>query len=241
MLLAAITFGVALIIFFVVPEKPTTNSGQQSLTRQIKAIAGIFRDPAIISLAPLLATTSGVHVAIQTLWAAPWFRDVMGLPREEIANQLFYMALAFFVGILVTGAVADWFARRGISLIGVMLGFMTIYLGSQVGIVLQLTEYSLVLWLAFGMTGQVAILAYPWIASYFGTRLSARAHTAVNLLIFGCAFVAQYAIGAIIELYPQPTPESYDVQSYKTAFGAFLAVQLAALLWFFATARYIRK
>jgi MFS family permease len=239
--LAGLTFLVALIIFFVVPEKERVAAKSETLGRQIRQIASIFRDPAIISLAPLLATTAGVHVAIQTLWAAPWFRDVMGAGREEVANQLFLMAAAFFFGILFTGTVADWFARRGISLIGVMLGFMTIYFAAQVGIVLQLTEYATPLWMVFGMSGQVAILAYPWLASYFGTRLSGRAHTAVNLLIFACAFIVQYAIGAIIELYPQPKPTSYDPASYQTAFGAFLALQIAALLWFLATRGYMRK
>ena len=93
----------------------------------------------------------------------------------------------------------------------------------------------------FGLFGQVAVLAYPWLASHFGAQLTGRAHTAVNLMIFAWAFVAQYAIGAIIELYPQPTPETYAPESYRTAFGAFLAVQVAALLWFLATVRYIGK
>jgi predicted MFS family arabinose efflux permease len=241
LILAGITMLVALLIFFLVPEKEAVESKGESFARQIREIAKIFRDPAIISLAPLLATTAGVHVAIQTLWAAPWFRDVMGAGREEVANNLFFMAVAFFFGILFTGTVADWFARRGFSLIGVMLGFMIFYLAAQVGIVLQLTDYSLVLWLMFGMSGQVAVLAYPWLATYFGTALSGRAHTVVNLMIFGCAFIVQYAIGEIIELYPQPTPETYDPESYRTAFGAFLAVQLAALAWFVVTARYMRK
>lgn len=241
LILAGITFLVALIIFFVVPEKRAGGGSVQKLSDQVREIAGIFRDPAIVSLAPLLGTTAGVHIAIQTLWAAPWFRDVMGYERDEVANQLFYMAAAFFFGILFTGAVADWFARRGFSLLGVMLGFMVIYFAAQIGIVLQLTEYSLVLWLAFGMSGQVAILAYPWLATYFGTQLSGRAHTAVNLMIFGSAFIAQYTMGAIIELYPQPTPETYDPASFKMAFGAFLAVQFAALLWYLVTARYVRK
>jgi predicted MFS family arabinose efflux permease len=240
MILAGITFVVALVILLVVPEKKQAG-GRETLGRQVSEIARIFQDPAIISLAPLLATTSGVHVAIQTLWAGPWFRDVMGAGREEVANQLFYMAAAFFFGILFTGAVADWFQRRGVSLLAVMLGFMSLYLAAQVGIVMQLTAYSLILWLVFGMSGQVAILAYPWLAGHFGSTLSGRAHTAVNLLIFGCAFLAQYAIGAIIALYPTSARGGYDPQSYKTAFGAFLVVQFAALVWFVLTAHFIRK
>lgn len=241
LILAGITFVVAMTIFFVVPEKEQSSQPNGKLGHQIRQLAGIFRDPAIVSLTPLIATTAGVHIAIQTLWAAPWLRDVTGAGREEVANYLFLMAAAFFFGILFTGTVADWFVRRGIGLINVMLCFMAIYLLAQVGIVLQWTDYALPLWLAFGMLGQVAILAYPWLASHFGSELSGRAQTAVNLMIFGCAFLAQYAIGAIIGLYPQPTATTYDPQSYQTAFGVFLIVQLAALIWYFVTARYIRK
>ncbi len=240
LILAGLTFLVALAIFLVVPEKQRT-AGGESLGRQVGDILRIFRDPAIISMAPLLATTAGVHVAIQTLWAGPWFRDVLGAGREEVANQLFYMAAAFFFGILFTGAIADWFARRGMSLLSVMVGFQLIYLAAQTGIVLQWTDYALFLWLIFGMSGQVAILAYPWLASYFGSALSGRAHTAVNLLIFACAFIAQYAIGAIIELYPAPAGGGYPVKSYTTAFGAFLVIQVAAMIWFALTAGFIRK
>jgi len=240
LILAGLTFLVALAIFLVVPEKQRT-AGGESLARQVGDILRIFRDPAIISMAPLLATTAGVHVAIQTLWAGPWFRDVLGAGREEVANQLFYMAAAFFFGILFTGAIADWFARRGMSLLSVMVGFQLMYLVAQTGIVLQWTDYALVLWLIFGMSGQVAILAYPWLASYFGSALSGRAHTAVNLLIFACAFIAQYAIGAIIELYPAPAGGGYPAKSYTTAFGAFLVIQVAAMIWFALTAGFIRK
>lgn len=240
LILAGLTFIVALAIFLVVPEKPRP-AGGESLGQQLSEILRIFRDPAIISMAPLLATTAGVHVAIQTLWAGPWFRDVLGAGREEVANQLFYMAAAFFFGILFTGAVADWFARRGMSLLTVMVGFQLMYLVAQAGIVLQWTECALLLWLVFGMSGQVAILAYPWLASYFGSALSGRAHTAVNLLIFGCAFIAQYGIGAIIELYPAPPEGGYSVKSYTTAFGAFLVIQVASLIWFALTAGFICK
>lgn len=239
--LAAITFLVALLIFFVVPRRTERATTGESIGKQIRELGGIFRDPAIISLTPLLATTAGVHVAIQTLWAAPWLRDVLGADRGEIANVLFMMAAAFFVGILLTGSVADWFVRRGIGLLTVMMGFMAFYLAAQIGLVLQWTDYALPLWLLFGMLGQVAILAYPWLASHFGSALSGRAHTAVNLMIFACAFLAQYAIGAIIELYPQVSANAYAPEAYRMAFGVFLVIQFAALAWFAVTARFIRK
>ena len=82
------------------------------------------------------------------------------------------------------------------------------------------------------MTGQVAILAYPWLSSHYGAALSGRANTAMNLLIFGAAFGVQYAIGAIIDRFPQTADGGYSPQGYQVAFGAFFVVQLLALGWY---------
>jgi MFS family permease len=151
------------------------------------------------------------------------------------------MAVAFFIGILFTGAVADWFVRRGVSLLHVMMGFITLFLASQALLFLEIRALDLALWSLFCMTGQVAILAYPWLARYFGVRLSGRANTAMNLLMFLAAFAVQYAIGAIIDTYPAPAPGRYDPAAYRLAFGAVLAVQLAALLWYLANTQRLRK
>ena len=199
--LSAITFAVAALIFLAVPERGASATGED-LARQIAALLRILSDGAFWRLAPLLASTAGSHIAIQTLWAGPWFRDVAGLDRIGVANHLMVVAIAFFVGILLTSAVADWFVRRGVDLLTVMLGFIAVFLLSELAIVLQWTSLNLLMWVVFGMTGQVAVLAYPWLASYFGAALSGRAQTAMNLVLFLAAFGAQYAIGAIIDLFP---------------------------------------
>ena len=86
-----------------------------------------MRDRAFWRLTPLLATTAGTHIAIQTLWAGPWLRDVAGLDQIGVANYLMAMAVAFLVGILFR-RVADWFVRRGVDLLTVMLGFLAVFL-----------------------------------------------------------------------------------------------------------------
>ena len=229
--LAAITFAVATLIFLVVPEQGASAGGER-LAGQIASLIRIFRDPAFWRLAPLLATTAGTHIAIQTLWAGPWFRDVAGLDRIGVANHLMAMAVAFLIGILLSGAVADWFVRRGVDLLTVMLGFLALFLCSELAIVLQWTSLNLPMWVVFGMTGQVAVLAHPWLSSYFGAALSGRANTAMNLILFLFAFGAQYAIGAIIDLFPTRAAGAYAPAGYQAGFGVFFALQLLALLWF---------
>ena len=237
--LAAITFGVALIILTVVPERESAPS-TETLVQQVRQLLGIYRDKAFLVLAPLLAATAGTHIAIQTLWAGPWFRDVAGLDRIGVANHLFVTGAAFLVGILSSGAIADWFVRRGANELSVMAGFLALFLLSQVGIVLEVTDWNLLFWIPFGMSGQVAVLAYPWLSARFGAALSGRANTAMNLLLFLAAFAIQYAIGAIIALYPTTAAGGYDPKSYQVAFGLCLALEIATFVLFIANWRLFR-
>ena len=230
--LGFITFAVALFLFLIVPEKRASTSSVSGLRAQIAAIGSIISDSAFWRLAPLLATTAGAHIAIQTLWAGPWFRDVAQMDRDQVAVHLMIVAVAFMIGILLSGAVADWFVRRGVHILSVMNGFLVAFLIAEALIVLQIESLMLPAWLMFGMTGQVAILAYPWLSSHYGISLSGRANTAMNLIIFGTAFGAQYAIGGIIDLFPTASSEAYAPEAYQVAFGLCLVVQMLSLIWY---------
>ncbi len=229
--LGLITFAVAALILLAVPERMSSADGA-SLAKQVAAVGGILRDRAFWRLAPLLATTAGAHIAIQTLWAGPWFRDVAGMDRDAVAQHLMIVAIAFMVGILLSGAIADWFIRRGVHILSVMNGFLVAFLLSEALIILQLESLMLPAWLLFGMTGQLAILAYPWLSSYYGTALSGRANTAMNLLIFITAFAVQYLIGAVIGLFPTTESGGYAIVGYQLSFGLCLATQALGLIWY---------
>ena len=141
----------------------------------------------------------------------------------------------------MTGWVADWLLRRGVGLLATMLFFMVLFLVSQAGILLGLTgPFLMANWMAFGMLGQVAVLAYPWLATHFGAARSGRAQTAANLLLFSTAFAMQYAIGAIIELFPRTAVGGYAPESYAAAFGAALALQLLTLVWYLVNYRHVQ-
>jgi sugar phosphate permease len=238
--LAAITAGVAALVLLAVPERDDGAGNVEIIGAQLAAVGRIWRDPVFWRLAPLLTATAGTHIAIQTLWAGPWLRDVAGLDRIGVANHLMAMAVGFLIGILLSGVVADRLVRRGVGLLDVMLGFLAAFLVAEFAIVLQWTAINLPMWVLFGMTGQVAVLAYPWLSSYYGTALSGRANTAVNLLLFAAAFGVQYAIGAIIDLFPQTAAGGYSPTGYKVAFGTFFAIQLIALGWYLLGRRELR-
>lgn len=238
--LAAITLIVAVMIFVVVPERRVAVSSEP-LATQLGQVGRIYRDPVFLALAPLLATTAGTHIALQTLWAGPWFRDIVGLDRTGVATALLVMAAGFVASILLAGVITDWMVRRGWSLISAMLIFQAVFLAAQVGILFEPRGIvpALVAWSLFCMTGHVAVIAYPWLGRYFGANLSGRSSTAANLLMFLWAFVVQYGVGALIALWPPAQGGGYAAEAYFTAIAIFLGVQVAAVLWFAANRRLI--
>jgi predicted MFS family arabinose efflux permease len=193
----------------------------------------ILRTPLFWRLAPLIGLTAGVQIGVQTLWAGPWLRDVMGLTREEVGRHLLLMAIAFMAGIFLVGLIADRLGRRGIGPMRVMLGFNLVYLAAQLLIVLRVESLMFPAWLAVAAFGQVAILAFPWFAARIGRELAGRANASINFAIFVVAFAAQYLLGFIIGLFPA-TASGYSPQGYSVALGLFLVAQALALLWYLA-------
>ncbi len=230
--LAGVTVAVALLIFFVVPEKKS-DLAVEPLNRQLAGLASVLTHKVFWRMTPLLAATAGSHIGIQTLWAGPWFRDVAGFDRDGVALHLGMVALAFVIGIFGGGAIADYFGRRGVSALTVMNWMLAAYLVSQGAIVLEVSGWALYpAWIVFGMTGQLAIISYVWLAVFYGPALSGRATTATNLVIFLSAFAIQYAVGAIIDLYPLTAAGGYDPRGYQTSFAIVLGIQVLAFLWY---------
>lgn len=229
---AAVILVSAILVFAAAPRADTFVE-PSPLRRQFGQMLGILKTPVFWRLAPLLGLTSGVQIGISTLWTGPWFRDVMGFSREEVARHLLYLAVAFMVGILSVGVIADRLGRRGISPMQVMLGANIIYFAAQVIIVLRITSLALPAWLVVGALGQVAVLAYPWFESHLGREVAGRANAAINFTLFVCAFASQYLVGLIIGLFPS-TGTGYSPAGYSWAIGIFLVAQFAAYGWYLA-------
>ena len=221
-----------LFILLVAPRKDTIGS-PAPLGQQVGQMLAIIKTPLFWRLAPLLGLTSGVQIGIQTLWAGPWLRDVMGFTREEVARHLLYMALAFMFGIFSVGLIADRLGRRGIGPMQVILGFNVIYFIAQLLIVFRVGPLMFPAWLAVAAFGQVAILAFPWFAARIGKDLAGRSNATINFTMFVVAFATQYLVGFIIGLFPA-SASGYSPDGYSWAIGLFLVAQIAAFLWYLA-------
>ncbi|MGE0768345.1 MAG: MFS transporter [Hyphomicrobiaceae bacterium] len=239
--LGVVTLSVAAMIFFIVPERMTEAAPPSTFKEQVVDVGRIYRSPVFLALVPVLAIPAGSHIALQTLWAGPWFRDVAGLDRFGIGQALLMMGVAFLIGVIGSGVVADRLTRRGVSLLDVNLGFLALHLLSLAAIILDAPVPAVLSWSIFAMTGHTAVLAYPWLSSYFGARLSGRSNTAVNLPMFGYAFLVQSAVGWVIDLYPQADAGGYAPAGYRTAFCIVLAIELLSVAWFLRNRRLLKE
>lgn len=227
---ASLVFTAAGLIFVMVPRRDGVPA-PASFAEQFSQLLRILKLPLFWRLAPFLGLTAGVQIGIQTLWAGPWFHDVMGLGRDQVARHLLWMAVSFMLGILSSGVLADRLGRRGISPLAVMLGYLLAYLAAQTIIVLRLPELSFPAWLVLAATGQAGILAFPWFSSRVGTELAGRSNATINFAMFLAAFAAQGVIGMIIGLFA-PTATGYAPEAYSWSFGIFLALQVLAFGWY---------
>lgn len=240
MLLAGFSVFVGLLVLFVVPEKKQ-KQGSEPLASQLNGIKEVFTSLKFWQVAPLVALSQASFLAIQGLWAGPWLRDVIGLERGEAASLLFWVAVAMISGWIILGVLAERLAGRGISLTATAVAGMSIFMAVQFLVMVTPPSWSSVVWLLFGFFGTAGIGSYAALSQKFALGLSGRVTTGVNLLVFVVAFSAQWAIGAIIELWPVGADGSYHVMGFRYGFGMMLALQVISLIWFFVATRIMNK
>ncbi len=232
LLLALATLAVALVVFFVVPDK-TEAAPSDSLRQQLAGIGEVFSSPVFWRIAPWATLSQAAYLAIQGLWSGPWLRDAAGLDRSAIAQMLLLVAAAMTAGYLLLGILANRLSRIGwnplmVAAIG-MLGFMLV----QALIVSGWVPDVHLVWMLFGFFGTSGILCYADLSQRFPARLAGRVNTGLNLLVFIVAFTAQWGIGAVIDLWPS-TATGYAVPGYQAGFGLMLGLQAVAMAWFLA-------
>ncbi|MBW1782238.1 MAG: MFS transporter, partial [Deltaproteobacteria bacterium] len=83
-LLAILTLGAAAAIFFAVPERKAEGGGT-SLKEQLRGIVVVYTSPLFWRIAPWAVTSQATFLAVQTLWAGPWLRDVAKYERADVA------------------------------------------------------------------------------------------------------------------------------------------------------------
>jgi predicted MFS family arabinose efflux permease len=233
---AAIISLVAGFIFLAVPEKPQSAT-PPSVLRQTREMAAILRTPLFWRVAPMLGLSAGIGMAYQSLWAGPWFLDVMQLSRPDAARHLLWMGVAFLLGILFAGVVADRLQNMGVSIMKIYLAFMVPHTFAQLLLVLNIGGASFFAWLLLSAASQSAVLAFPWFAARIGEGMAGRANATINFSMFVVAFATQYGVGLVLSFWPRTAAGGYAPEGYSAAFAIFLSLQVIAIIWYLLGAK----
>jgi MFS family permease len=226
--LAVATAGIAAVIYFIVPDGAAAKACKRSASISLKTV---YSDERFWRLAPLSAACAGSAWAMQGLWAAPWLTDVEGVDRPDLVRHLFVMGLAVCAGSFLMGAVADRLGRRGIGPQALLTVVASIFIATQLALILRLPLPSYLLWSVVAAAGTGHVLSYTILAERFPKEVAGRANAALNVLHFGAAFVLQYSIGLVLDQWVR-VDGHYPTIAYQVAFGLVIALQFVALVWF---------
>jgi MFS family permease len=239
MVLAGLTLLVALAVTTVVPEKPSSGSGER-FSDQLQGVKTVFTSLEFWRTAPLTTLSQASFLSIQGLWAGPWLKDVAGLDRPSVAGVLMWVAVAMVAGFILLGALSERLSRAGISVLTTAVTGMNLFLFVQILLIFAPGSWTRPLWVLFGFFGTSGILTYAALSQRFPIQLSGRVTTAVNLLVFVTAFIGQWAIGGIIGLWPVDAGGGYALAGYRAGFALMFGLQVVTLIWFFVAGRMLK-
>ena len=221
--LGIVTMFTGALIFFIVPEKKEIPN-QEKILPIMKVLKHIYTSYAFWRIGPLSGIAGGTGLAILGLWAGPWLSDIGKFNKVEIANILFISTIMMTIGTTSLGVITDYLRKFNISPVGVMGGALLVFIIPLTIITFGLIPKAIWPWVVLSITSLAATLAYAGLSQHFPTSYAARASTAINLICFLMAFVAQYAIGFIMQIIEPGKQSGYSIKAYQAGFGLFLGL-----------------
>jgi hypothetical protein len=177
----------------------------------------------------------GGFMAVQGLWSTSWLMEVSGRSRAVAADHLAAMAAAMLGTYLLVGLWATPLSRRGIGTRHLLGGGVAAALLALLGIVLEVSPRTGVLWFAYGAFSSFGTLSYPEAARSFPVSLSGRVNTALNVVVFVGAFAIQWGMGLSIDALRAAGLGAAD--AHRVTFAALLLLQALSYGWFLAAPR----
>ncbi|MCK9511892.1 MAG: MFS transporter [Pigmentiphaga sp.] len=230
--LAVPTLLVALGIWLGTRTSEPEAAHRPDLAAQIQGTWEILGNGRFWQAVSLPVMTCGAFYAMQTLWLAPWLRDVEGLSPERTAGMVSVLGLAMVAGNVILGGAARYVERFGLTLYRFAGLCMLLFLGVQALVLLRAPIPDVLLWAAYGLLGSGSILAYAIMAERFSHAMLGRAGTTLTLLTFLLIFGCQVGIGWMLSLWDTLPDGRYPVEAHLSAWGVVLALQVATAVWY---------
>ena len=228
--LAGLCLAVSAILFAVVPERGTAGA-HGTLREQFRITGVVLTDGFFWRIQPLLIFQQLAFIASITLWIGPWLRDVGGIADKAArADIQLYTTAIMTLGFALSGVIAGWFRRIGVSDFASATLVSVLFAGVCAWLAFLPTFQPVLAWLLFGFLGAYPIQYMPLLARAFPPAYAGRVSTSCNLVVFTVIFAGQWAIGKVVDLWPR-TATGYAPDGYAWSFGVLFILQAAGLAW----------
>lgn len=197
------------------------------------SIGEILRNGSFWRIAVLSFWMNGVLLAMQGLWAGPYFSDVYGLDKLAAGNLLFLIAVGAVVGYGSSGWLADHYGLGLVASSGAAIQILCALLYAF----LPALSWLPIINLLFGFGGGISVVLLPQVRRLFPTNLVGRAVSACNLFAFTGIFATQWAMGALINLSAKDQAGHYPPLAYTTALSIIALCTLASLIGYWPVLR----
>ena len=230
--LTGVAIFMAATVYLVVPIRKDAKPSTESWTDAVLGVRRVFTSPLFWRVAPLCVTSQAAFIGIQSLWLGPWFHDVLKLDARATADALFWVAAAMVASYIFLAWVTKFFGRRGVGAIKISVVGMAVFLIVQILVVAEIVPVTIVTWMIWAFTATYGIVCYAGLTQRFPIALAGRLVTGINVLAFFSAFLVQWGVGLIIDLWPLTESGGFHADGYRWAFGLVAAIQLVAFVWF---------
>jgi MFS family permease len=156
-----------------------------------------------------------------------------------VARALLLFSTLMLVGYLGIGRTADRIARHGGNTLPLLAGGVALASLSLALIALGVRSGALVLWCIFFVGSTAVVLSYSMLTRRYPREMAGRVNTALNVFVFVGMFTGQWAVGLVLNFWPQ-SPAGYAAEAYPWALGMLWLTQFAGLAWLWSGRRLFR-
>ena len=228
--MAAITVGMAVLLFAVIrdapPGHPALSRKPESASQILAGLGQVLREKRLWYVSAMQFVGYPVLMTIAALWAGPYLTEVYGLDAIARGNVLLALSIAILVAVMIMGPLDRIFDTR--KWIVVVAAVATAAVLAVLAAFPELPLWAAVaLLILFGLVGPYQMVLHAHARAIFPEHLVGRGLTVQNTVAIGAVFLMQWASGAIVERFADASDPSY---AYRVVFAFLAAATVSALL-----------
>lgn len=229
--LTALMFLLCAVAIFVFTGDLDRQAGANKQQITNASFFTLCRHPFMVRVLPATVFTIGGFGALQTLWAGPWFTQILGMSPDRASQTLLYMNASILCSYFLMGELSPRLIKRGVSLLQQSVGAL-IWLPICIGIItFWQHSASWILWLILAPAIPAMFLLQTQAALEFPSAVAGRVLTTYNLLVFAGTFIVQWGFGALTDLFQRLN--NSPSQSLTYAMTCLVTLQVLGIIWFF--------